>query len=174
MQQVDVYSIEKLVATLSCASSTQEIHAILESTLMHSGHLAELIKLPDELIVKVEQEALHLFGQEVYQEARAYFQFLATSRPGFEMYWIYLGAASMKLELYEEALRAYGIATTVAPGDPRPYFFSAYSYCRLEKIDEAKLCLQQVIDLCKERDQWQKLELEALQFLYQINERDDS
>ena len=170
MQQVDVYSIEKLVTTLKNANSSQEIHAILESTLLHSGHLAELIKLPDELIVKVEQEALRLFGQEVYQEARSYFQFLATSRPGFAMYWIYLGAACMKLELYEEALRSYGIATTVAPDDPRPYFFSAYSYSQLKKNDQAKLCLHQVIDLCKGSREWHKLEQEAVQFLYQINE----
>ncbi len=170
MTNVDLRQQEELLERLNCAQSTKEIHDVLETLQLEKS----LSELPDDVIARIELEALRLFRQLAYQQAHPFFQFLAASRPHFAMYWNTLGACSMQIELYEEALRAYGIATTICPEDPRPYFFSAYAYNKLKNSHDARLCLLQVLDLCKGKNEWQKIEEQAAQFLHYINERNDS
>jgi type III secretion system low calcium response chaperone LcrH/SycD len=169
MNEIDAKKTENLLDKLKKAKSTQEMDTLLANELNQHGSMAEIIGMPDELLENIENEATRLYSEECYDDARIFYQFLATCRPGLQKYWMHLGATGMKLEQYEDALKCYGLATIVDPTDPRPYFFSAYSSSKIDKINEAKLCLNQVIALCKESPEWQELKKQASNFLHQIN-----
>ena len=169
MNEIDVKKTENLLEKLKKAKSTQEMDTLLATELNQHGSMAEIIGMPDSLLQNIEAEATRLYNEDSYDDARIFYQFLATCRPGIQTYWMNLGATCMKLELYEDALKCYGLATIVDPTDPRPYFFSAYSNRKIEKIAEAKLCLNQVIVLCKDSLEWQELKNQASNFHHQIN-----
>ena len=160
-----------LLEYLTRAKSAHDFSDRLETCIQNAGSLHALIDITDSSLKSHEDSAALHFKREAYEEALIPMQLLAALQPNKQSHWLQLGAIRMKLSNFEQALQAFAMATFCEPSDPRPYFFSAFSYCKLNNFKEAELCLNHTIRLSQNIPSNQALEKEAVAFLSYLKER---
>lgn len=66
-----------------------------------------------------------LYERADYEQAKTIFQRLVLAKPHEKKFWMALGASSQMLELYEDALTAWAMASFLQDEDPFPHFHAA-------------------------------------------------
>lgn len=163
-----VVKAQILLEALQKALSAEEMQQIIQDAYRNEDSIAELINMPEALIEKMSQEGTDHYKNHAFDKALPYFQFLATAQSNAQPHWMKLGAIWMQLNSFEEALKAYAVASIIEPEDPLPYFFSAFCYSKLEKQTDMKLSLQQVLVLCDNKPYYNELKTEASFFLQSL------
>lgn len=82
-----------------------------------------------------------LYEREDYEEAKTVFQRLVLGRPHERKFWMALGASQQMLQLYEDALTAWAMASFLEDADPFPHFHAAECLLALGKLDDVPKAL---------------------------------
>lgn len=82
-----------------------------------------------------------------YAQARPVFQQLAAFKPFEQKYWLGLGACYQMEKSYDEALKAWAMASLLNDQDPLPHFHAAECYGEIGNIAEG----MKAADSCRAR-----------------------
>lgn len=101
-------------------------------------------------------DTLHSFAFEFYQnakyaEAASFFTVLTSLDMLCYDYWMGLGASQMMNGEFQEALTAYGIASTLKQDDPMPHFHAAECYQAQGLTSDALRALEMAEDFCGDK-----------------------
>ena len=94
--------------------------------------------------------AYGLYQSGDYSEAKVIFHQLILSESLDQKYWLGFGACLQLEKKYDEALRAWGMASILDGDDPTPHFHAAECSFALNDLDQAGKALKASKELLKE------------------------
>jgi len=135
---------------------------VLRKHVEEGKSFQEILHINDEEMHRYYSTASHFFYSQQYQKASDAFTFLTTLNPNVYEYWLGLGMAEHRLEEYNGALLAYGMAVIACPPSPLPHFYKAHCYSSLGESASALASLKVSLRFMGSRTEYDELRKKAL------------
>jgi tetratricopeptide (TPR) repeat protein len=132
---------------LTPATFTQAILKIVSGSSWR-----EALRISKDIVDLLYKAAKNLFDAGNYQDAINAFSFLSWLDSSQYDFWMALGHACFHASSYEQAISAYGVASSIFPQDGLPHIYAASCYEAIEDSDQAQDCLKTslILEGCKE------------------------
>lgn len=118
--------------------------------------LQEATGIQPELLEEIYSLAYGYYNVGKFQEAQALFQLIAAASPTVYKYVFGLAAACHQLKLYEDAIAGFFLALNIEES-PLAAYYLLDSFLNLNLNEEAEECVELVLELCKDRPEYQNI-----------------
>jgi len=133
--------------------------------LLKSETLQRAFAVSDQEMESLYEEAYAFYEQNKFVQAADLFRWLVLLNPYVERSWMGLAACQQLLKLYENALKAYAIATLLDKNDPLPHFHAFECYVALNDHVEALKALDAAYQCAKKHQPQYNALLEKIEHL---------
>lgn len=156
MQKLMQQYIEKMDINLPEAERKKIIQMMIE--IFDKGKSPrEAIGFSTDMIEYMYNYGYRLYNMGNYQNAKEVFASLISFMPSEGRFFLALGASHHRLKEYNKAVDYYLVYGGLEPNNPIPYYYMYDCYYHSGFVDDALICLMEVIRRCGEDPIYAKL-----------------
>lgn len=134
------------------ATTSETLEMIAQELFENKSTIAELRGLSEDELEAIYTLGFNAYRQGKYQDAAQTFSMLTVYNHFEAKYHKGLAASCQMMELFPEAVQAYGGALAIDPLDPEPKLHIAECLIALGEIDDAKEMLRYVLEEVEDQE----------------------
>lgn len=159
--------IEAVVGNLAVIESDkkQQFKEILKKIFIDRQKPMDAMGLGQDFIEYIYSHGYRLYNNGNYKKAREVFTMLGIFDPTDARFPLALGACRHRLKNYNEAVEAYYNSAVLNPETPLPWYYMYDCYIQLGLLDDAAICMQEVIKNCGDKEAFAKLKERSILML---------
>lgn len=151
--------------------SPEKMQTVMQDFLLNQKTFKDLKGITDNQMEAIYTTAYNFYSHGKFERAKEIFSALCQLDQYQPKYWIGLGAVRQMLKDYQPAIDAYGFATLMNPTDPKPAFYAANCFMKLNDTNSAIQALEAVLEISKDKTEFKDLRSQAENLLEGLHKK---
>ncbi len=157
-------------ANIEAADQIKDTLKQMASAVQQGVLPKQMFDVGDDTIEGLYTQAYMLYNQGKFKEASLIFVVLALLDPNQAKFHIGSAACLHRMEKYEKAAQIYLIASALDQQNPLPHFHAADCYIKLNALPLAEMSLNNSIQCCGEKKEFELVKERSLLMLAAVKE----
>lgn len=145
--------------------SQEELNHLVQEFLINHKSLKDIQGITDKEMEALYATAYNFYSHGKFDRAKNTFVTLTQLDQYQPKYWVGLGATRQMLKEYQAAIDAYGFSMLLDSSNPKPAFYAANCFMKLNQHDKAMLALEAVIEISKDNPDYKDILSQAKNLL---------
>jgi tetratricopeptide (TPR) repeat protein len=140
-----VRELQNCMKPINSPEALSKLGQQLFSDVSWKNHLG----ISDKCMETLYQGAKHIFDKKDYIQGEKAFFLICSLDPTQFAYWVGLGHSAFHNKNHEQAINAYGMASTLHPEDAWPHIWAANTFEEEKDFAHSKMALSEALNLEK-------------------------